>query len=65
MEVVVESVECVAWFEKLLEVGRIICEDGGMIFGFYYVNIIKPVTPVAYILHATHDANACANPNAF
>ena len=40
VEVVVESVECVAWFKKLLEVGvviRVVCEDVGIIFGFYYI----------------------------
>jgi hypothetical protein len=40
VEVVVESVECVAWIKKLLEVGvviRIVCEDVGIIFGFYYI----------------------------
>ena len=43
VEVVVESVKWVAWFEKLLEVGvviRVVCEDDGIIFGFYYIKAI-------------------------
>lgn len=43
VEVVVESVEFVAWFEKVLEVGvviRVVCEDVEIIFAFYYIKAI-------------------------